>query len=86
VPADPLPDRLLRRRLEVGARLRDARLEANLTQERLGERAGLDHKTVSRIETGTMSPLLDTVLDLADAIGVSAAQLMPGGPPGTHRG
>lgn len=36
----------------VGQRLRDARLAAGLTQEKLAERVGVSVQTVSRIERG----------------------------------
>ncbi|MGP4114697.1 helix-turn-helix domain-containing protein [Streptomyces sp. 4N509B] len=74
------PDRILRRRLEVGRRIRDARTWANLTQERLAERAEIDRKTISRIENGHMSPSLDHLLDIAEAAGVEPVCLVPGGP------
>jgi transcriptional regulator with XRE-family HTH domain len=52
-------------------------LHRNLTQDRLAALAGLDGKTISRIETGTMSPILDHLLDLADALDVPPASLLP---------
>lgn len=80
MPPLPPDSRVLRRRLEVGRRIRDARLWANLSQERLAERAGIDRKTISRIENGHMSPSLDHLLDIAEAAGVQAVCLVPGGP------
>ena len=77
MPASPLPDHVLRRRLEVGRRIRDARLWRNLTQEALAELAGLERKAVSRIETGAMSPTVDHLLDLAAAMDVSPRELLP---------
>ena len=74
------PDRILQRRLAVGERLRAARLWRNLSQHGLAERAGVDIKTVNRLENGLTNAGLDTLLDLADALAVSPACLMPGGP------
>lgn len=74
------PDRTLRRRLEVGHRIRRERKLAHLSQEKLAELAGIDRKTVSRIETGTMAVKLDHLLDLADALEIPPARLLPGGP------
>ncbi|MFD6414206.1 MULTISPECIES: helix-turn-helix domain-containing protein [Actinomycetes] len=67
----------LQRRLAVGRLLRTARLHANLSPEELAERANLDRKTVNRIEGGLMSPRVDSLLDIADALGVSPRELLP---------
>jgi transcriptional regulator with XRE-family HTH domain len=70
VPLDPLPDWLIPRRREVGARIRAARHHANLTQVELGHRVGRDHRTIHRWEYGQRVPSLDDLLLLADAMGV----------------
>jgi transcriptional regulator with XRE-family HTH domain len=77
VPSAPIPDRTLRRRLAVGTRIRDARERARLTQEEVADRAGLDRKTISRIENGVMAVLIDHLLDIADALGVPPSSLLP---------
>lgn len=77
----PLPDHVFRRRLQVGHLLRSARLHRNLTQDQLATLAGLDSKTISRIENGVMSPILDHLLDIADALDVPPGTLLPDGPP-----
>lgn len=74
MPDQPdLPDHLLQRRRAVGVRIREARLHANLTQERLAERASIDRKTVNRIELGHISALLDHLILIADALDVPLA-------------
>lgn len=75
MPVDP-PAWLLQRRREIGDNLRDARLQRNLTQEKLAERAGIDRQAVGRIEAGHGAARLDTLLLLADALGVSLADLV----------
>ncbi|MFJ4826369.1 helix-turn-helix transcriptional regulator [Streptomyces bacillaris] len=45
-------------------------------QEGLAGRAGLDRKTVNRLEQGTTSPLLDHLLVIADALGAPLADLV----------
>ncbi len=58
-----------------GARLRQLRLAAGLTQEVLAERAGVSTKAISDLERGpSRSPRLDTVALLADALGLAAAE------------
>ncbi|MBB4987510.1 helix-turn-helix domain-containing protein [Streptomyces nymphaeiformis] len=71
----PPPDWVLARRAVFGARVRDARLYANLTQQAVCERSGLGRATVQEIEAGRAAPTVDTVLLLADAIGIPPGQL-----------
>lgn len=60
-------------------RLRQARERAGLTQQELGERAGLDVNVagprINQYENGVHQPRQQTVLDLARALGVPAAFL-----------
>ncbi|MBO8185884.1 helix-turn-helix transcriptional regulator [Streptomyces spirodelae] len=76
MPADPPSTRALAARRRVGIRIRDARLWANLTQESLAERVGLDRKTIYRIELGTIGARLDWLVDLADALGMPLADIV----------
>lgn len=70
------PDWVLERRRAVGDRIRDARLHANLTQEKLAELAGMDRQSVNRIEQGHASPLLDNLIRIADALNVPLSDLV----------
>ena len=55
-----------------GARLRDLREAAGLTQEELAERAGLTAKAISMLERGERKrPYPHTVRSLADALELS---------------
>lgn len=75
MPTDPpawLPDR----RREIGENIRSARLERNLTQEKLGDRAGLDRQAIGQVENGLSSPRLDTLLLIADALATPLAHLV----------
>ncbi|MEU0133414.1 helix-turn-helix transcriptional regulator [Streptomyces sp. NPDC006296] len=76
MPTDPLPDWVPARRRAVGDNVRAARTRAGLTQEGLAGRAGIDRKTVNRIEQATHSPLLDHLLLIADALDVPLADLV----------
>jgi transcriptional regulator with XRE-family HTH domain len=76
VPSVPPPDSVLTRRRVIGARIRETRLHANLTQEKLAELAGMDRQAVNRIEQGHQSPILDNLLRIADALNVSLADLV----------
>ncbi|MGS2588117.1 helix-turn-helix domain-containing protein [Streptomyces hebeiensis] len=76
MPSPRPTERVLARRREIGDQLRAARLHANLTQERLALRAGITLGQYSRIEQGHSSPLLDTLIRIADAIGVPLSHLV----------
>lgn len=73
---DPQPPWATAHRLRVGARLRAARTDARLSQERLGELAGIDRKTVVRAEAGQVDLKLSAWLALARALGVPLADLV----------
>lgn len=74
--ASPPPDWVLQRRRAVGERIRAARVNANLTQERVALAAEMDRPSVVRIEQGQQSPTLDTLIRLAAAIGVPLSELV----------
>ncbi|MEU5426814.1 helix-turn-helix transcriptional regulator [Streptomyces olivoreticuli] len=57
----------------MGSRIRLVRISCNLTQEKLGEMAGVDRQSINRIEGGLASPRLDTLLRIAEALRVPAA-------------
>jgi transcriptional regulator with XRE-family HTH domain len=59
------------------ARLRQLRADAKLTQEELAERSGVHRQTIARLELGTRKPTWETVLILADTLGVSIEAFRP---------
>lgn len=71
-----MPDWVSARQQTIGARIRDRRRDAGLSQVELGERVGRDHKTIHRWETAITAPTLIDLLLLADAIGVPLADLV----------
>ena len=60
----------------LGERIRNARTALGLTQERLAEIASLSTSHMSNIETGTTRVSLNTVVRLANALGVSTDHLL----------
>jgi transcriptional regulator with XRE-family HTH domain len=60
-----------------GQRLREARLRADLPQDRLGVSIGLDESTasarISRYETGVHEPPFDTAKKIADILKIPTA-------------
>lgn len=73
IPPDPP---LLARRQRIAAQIRDARLHANLSQQDIVTRTGMDRSAYQDIEYGKASPILDNLLRIADAIGVPLAELV----------
>ena len=60
--------------MHSGVIIEEARKALGLTQERLGELAGVDHSTVSRIERGLTNPPARTIKALTDALGQAKAE------------
>lgn len=60
----------------LGANLRRARRSAGLTQAELAQRAGLGQPAISLIEAGQANPTVQTLQQLADALGCSLADLL----------
>ena len=58
--------------------LRILRLDANLTQDELAQRAGLERKTVNRIENNKLSPTIDTLVRIALVLRTSVSELIDG--------
>ena len=64
-----------------GARLRELREAAGLTQKELGERVGVPYQNIARIERGAVEPTWPTVLRLAVALGSSPNDFRGNGGP-----
>ena len=61
-----------------GGHVRQLRTARSITQDNLAERSGLSVDTVRRIESGSISPSLDTMSKLANGLNVSVATLFQG--------
>ncbi|AXK45041.1 helix-turn-helix domain-containing protein [Brachybacterium saurashtrense] len=55
---------------EIGAAIRRARKEAELTQQQLGELSGVSDRTLRDIESGAGSPALRSVLTVLTVLGL----------------
>jgi len=60
----------------LAERLFELRSAEELSQARLAEIAGVDRKTINRIENGHFSPALDTIVRLSVALGISSSDLL----------
>lgn len=66
-PGDP--------RKAFGRQLRQIRKLRNLTQEKLGEKAGISYKYIGEIERGEVNPSLDVLIRLIKVLEVSPNEL-----------
>ncbi|MBQ8187451.1 MAG: helix-turn-helix transcriptional regulator [Clostridia bacterium] len=60
----------------IGKRVKIARIRAELTQEKLAEMAELSPTHLSNVETGTTRVSLQTMVNLANILGVTADDLL----------
>jgi DNA-binding XRE family transcriptional regulator len=61
---------------QLGARLRELRLAAGLTQAELARRTGIHRPNIARVEAGRHTPSLETLSRLAVAIGVPTTRVL----------
>lgn len=76
MPAEQ-PQWILDARKCVGDRVRVARIQADLTQERLAQDAGIDRSTLQRIEAGSHDTRISQLLRLARVLHMPARDLLP---------
>ena len=60
----------------LGKRISNARKQIGITQEALGEQLNMTRKHISVIETAINRTSLDTLVDIANALNVSADDLL----------
>lgn len=65
----------------VAEQLRKLRLAAELSQDQLAKLAGIDRKTINRIENGHFSPTLDTITRLCVTLKITPGTLLGSGKP-----
>lgn len=61
----------------LGARVREARDEKDITQESLGLMVSLSRTSITNIEKGRQKLLLHTFLDISSALQISPEHLLP---------
>ncbi|MEU5772764.1 helix-turn-helix transcriptional regulator [Streptomyces venezuelae] len=72
----PRPDWVLARRVALGHRIAQLRHAADLSQEELGNRAGVERRTIQRFEAGTRDPQYSDLLLIAHALRVHVTDLL----------
>lgn len=63
---------------KIQSRLLTLRQDSEMSQDTLAQKAGIERKTVNRIENGHFSPNLDTLLRLCQALKVKPEELLKG--------
>ena len=62
--------------MSLGDELRNARRNAEFTQERLAFSAGLDRAYISQLENDHKSPTVDVLYLICDALGIAASEVL----------
>lgn len=65
-----------RRRERLGENVRRLRLSLGWTQDELADQAGVDRKSINRLENAAYSPSVDRLFLVADALGVRGSDLL----------
>lgn len=60
--------------MDIGQKIRDLRIQKNLTQEELGERTDLTKGYISQLEHDQSSPSMETFFDILNVLGQTPAQ------------
>lgn len=71
--------------MEVGRRVRAARIERNMTLAALAEASGLTKGFLSQVERGLSNPSLESLGRISSALGLSLSSLLGGNEPVTMR-
>lgn len=64
-------------RKKLGEKIRQLRKLRELTQEQLGEKAGISYKFIGEVERGTVNPSLDSLIGISQALDVNVKELFP---------
>ena len=59
----------------MGTRIRELRRSGGFTQEKLGEKAGLNYKFIGELERGQVNVSLDSLAKIAEALMVKVGDL-----------
>ena len=65
-------------RKKLGVKIKQLRKSQKLTQEQLGEKAGISYKFIGEVERGAVNPSLDSLVSIASALRVNVKELFPG--------
>lgn len=63
--------------MNIGEQIKKYRLEAKLSQRELGERLGISQQQIAQYENGKRIPKIETINNIAGALGVGVRRLYP---------
>ena len=63
--------------MTTGEKIREFRLKAGLTQTELAKKLGIPYQSIGQWERGLRSPKYETLVTIADALGVSVMEFLP---------
>lgn len=66
-------------RMEIGDKLRNLRVQKNLTQEELGERTDLTKGYISQLERDLSSPSMETFFNILEVLGITPEEFFSEG-------
>mgnify|MGYP001494892436 FL=1 len=61
--------------IDTGKQIKEARVKAKLTQEKLAQKAGISVFTLQKYESGDRNPKIESLQKIANALGISITQL-----------
>ena len=70
-------EQLIRVQKELGEKLKNARLKANLTQEEIVKDMGITSNYYAKIERGEINITLDTLYKILKALKIEASEIVP---------
>ena len=62
--------------MTVGERIKAARKKAGMTQKELADKLGIPYQGISQYERGIRKPKIDTLVKIADSLGVTLEELL----------
>ena len=68
--------KLKKQLLQVTQNIYDARIAKEMSQDALAKKAGVDRKTVNRIENGHFSPSLETYFRICAALSIKPKEML----------
>ena len=67
--------------MDIGGKLRQLRIQKNLTQEELAARSELSKGFISQVERGLTSPSIATLIDILESLGTNPQSFFADGSP-----
>lgn len=61
-------------RMSIGKKIKNLRIQKNLTQEELAERTGLSKGYISQLEHNSSSPAMDTFFNILEVLGTTPSE------------